>query len=749
MATVPALRIPVSADLTKFRQDMQSTSNLGTSAVRSITKSVIEMNGTWLASQGAAGGAALAFGRVLGVLGPIALGVTVISNTFKLMAYATELAKAKIEEFNDVEQKAGGAGVSTDFFQRFTKSGNAAVTSIDDVTVALKRFNDVSKDQLGGSELQQRIDALTKAGNFAGNGGLQALSTATSTEDKLRAVVTLIDQAMAKGERLAALDIAGKAFGEPLANALRADASYLDQMLARADAMSKVNIISQEDVGRALELKNRMEAAEKILADKWKPIQDDLASLGMNYHASWVGITETMAEAVGYATQLYSLIKQVPDWFAKGGNASFWKSLTDATGAMGLNSAPAGMITDPAELAKAPAYDRLRGALQNYGNVTRSMREASNVSSAVRGDTSKAPKPDQVETSNQFDRAADSIAKHTARLRADTEAVGLGASAQERLRAEASLTTAAQQAGMPITEAMTAKIKDLAAGAGQAAEALAKARVGNEIRFGQQTALLSAEDVQIAQSLATIYGNDVPRALASSEAAAMRLNNAIRSANQFGEQTFSNMFVSFGQNLRDGMSAWDSFKNAGLNALGSIADKLMQMAAQQLWMSALGGLGGIFGFSSGGVVGTKMVGDYAMPTVGFDSGGYTGAGGKYQPAGIVHRGEVVFSQADVARHGGVGRVEALRLRGYADGGFVTAPSAPAMSAPAGGGSSGGVEGLHITVGAEVDNNGNLQAYVKDVARTATQQGISSFVSSPQFVSHVGQASTKARQRMIR
>lgn len=57
---------------------------------------------------------------------------------------------------------------------------------------------------------------------------------------------------------------------------------------------------------------------------------------------------------------------------------------------------------------------------------------------------------------------------------------------------------------------------------------------------------------------------------------------------------------------------------------------------------------------------------------GFSGGGYTGPGGKYEPAGIVHRGEVVWSQADVARAGGVGVVEGMRrgLAGYADGGVV-------------------------------------------------------------------------------
>jgi len=58
---------------------------------------------------------------------------------------------------------------------------------------------------------------------------------------------------------------------------------------------------------------------------------------------------------------------------------------------------------------------------------------------------------------------------------------------------------------------------------------------------------------------------------------------------------------------------------------------------------------------------------------GYSKGGYTGGGGVHEPAGIVHRGEVVWSQKDVARAGGVNIVEAMRTGtayGYADGGVV-------------------------------------------------------------------------------
>ncbi len=56
-------------------------------------------------------------------------------------------------------------------------------------------------------------------------------------------------------------------------------------------------------------------------------------------------------------------------------------------------------------------------------------------------------------------------------------------------------------------------------------------------------------------------------------------------------------------------------------------------------------------------------------------GGYTGAGGKYQPAGTVHAGEIVWSQDDIARAGGVDAVEALR-NGHAQLAALHIPSSP-------------------------------------------------------------------------
>ncbi|HEL5315995.1 TPA: phage tail tape measure protein [Stenotrophomonas maltophilia] len=86
---------------------------------------------------------------------------------------------------------------------------------------------------------------------------------------------------------------------------------------------------------------------------------------------------------------------------------------------------------------------------------------------------------------------------------------------------------------------------------------------------------------------------------------------------------------------------------------------------------------------------------------GYSTGGYTGDGGVNEPAGVVHKGEVVWSQADIARAGGVGVVEAMRrgLPGYADGGAV----GPAPPGPVGMGPS------TVNVSVVVNSDGSTQA----------------------------------------
>ncbi|WP_429138967.1 phage tail length tape measure family protein [Aminobacter sp. BE110] len=69
----------------------------------------------------------------------------------------------------------------------------------------------------------------------------------------------------------------------------------------------------------------------------------------------------------------------------------------------------------------------------------------------------------------------------------------------------------------------------------------------------------------------------------------------------------------------------------------------------------------------------------------WSGGGYTGPGGKYQPAGVVHKGEYVFDQASVRAAGGPAALDTLRhaIRGYANGGYVGLSPRTARLGPAG------------------------------------------------------------------
>lgn len=122
--------------------------------------------------------------------------------------------------------------------------------------------------------------------------------------------------------------------------------------------------------------------------------------------------------------------------------------------------------------------------------------------------------------------------------------------------------------------------------------------------------------------------------------------------------------------------------------------------------SAFGGGGFSFGGSGAGAGSMNAL---------FAEGGYTGAGGKYEPAGIVHRGEVVFSQDDVRRFGGVANVEAMRLRGYAVGGVV--------GGLPGGGKPAAAGGTNITVNVTVEGGDTTEEQVANGVETGMREAM--------------------------
>lgn len=165
------------------------------------------------------------------------------------------------------------------------------------------------------------------------------------------------------------------------------------------------------------------------------------------------------------------------------------------------------------------------------------------------------------------------------------------------------------------------------------------------------------------------------------------MQNYIDAAADMAGQTEKLFDSAFG-----GMTdALTDFVTTGKADFAELTKSILSDLAKIAMQKAIAGIASnIFGgFAEGGAVG-------------YSSGGYTGAGGKYEPAGIVHRGEVVWSQRDVARAGGVATVEAMRKghKGYADGGV--AGGAAYNGVPAAAMAGAGV--VHVEV--NIDQSGN-------------------------------------------
>jgi len=113
----------------------------------------------------------------------------------------------------------------------------------------------------------------------------------------------------------------------------------------------------------------------------------------------------------------------------------------------------------------------------------------------------------------------------------------------------------------------------------------------------------------------------------------------------------------------------------------SVRQSIVEPLAAALFGGSGGGGNAPASSGSGGGGWLKKAMGWGRSLFGFSEGGYTGDGGKHEPAGLVHKGEYVFSQEAVQRIGAA-RLDAMHknLKGYSLGGLV-GMSLPSLSIP--------------------------------------------------------------------
>lgn len=174
----------------------------------------------------------------------------------------------------------------------------------------------------------------------------------------------------------------------------------------------------------------------------------------------------------------------------------------------------------------------------------------------------------------QFEDATKAIEKQTVALRAEAGALGMGVGPAAAYVKEQELLALAETNHLKLGPAEIANVDKIAAAFGRATEALAKAKIAADIKWTRGTMFLSAEDVKIANALRALYGDDIPTALHSTEAAAMRMTDALG----FVRDQTINALGTLTDDLLAGKDAWDSLSDAARN----FGRELIRMAENQL-----------------------------------------------------------------------------------------------------------------------------------------------------------------------
>ena len=165
----------------------------------------------------------------------------------------------------------------------------------------------------------------------------------------------------------------------------------------------------------------------------------------------------------------------------------------------------------------------------------------------------------------------------------------------------------------------------------------------------------------------------------------------------------SGVFDSMADSLNNFvMTGKADFRSLATSILSDISKMIIKMA---IFNSLKGAFGG---FADGGFVGGSQS---------FAVGGYTGDGGKYTPAGIVHRGEYVITKEATARLGR-GYLDYLNYgkRGFAGGGGVAVPNVPIPNV-----SSSGASSNQVSININIDQNGNTESQT-DTTEQAKELG---------------------------
>jgi lambda family phage tail tape measure protein len=235
----------------------------------------------------------------------------------------------------------------------------------------------------------------------------------------------------------------------------------------------------------------------------------------------------------------------------------------------------------------------------------------------------KAIVGDQIVRQQRLNALLDNSVKYQNQMAEKTKALqdtaGMGSKQQERYRANAQMSADWKNNGGSLDDAQFKQMQ-----------------AASEQFYAQQDAQMLDWKAGFTHAWADI-GNEV--------------NDVYSNIGSITQNAFNGMATVLTDFVMTGKASFSDFAKSVINDITSM---LIKMALFNAMSAAFGG-GGTFSFAS-------------MFSKGFANGGYTGNGGKYEPKGVVHGGEFVFTKEATSR---LGPENLYRMmRGYASGGLV-------------------------------------------------------------------------------
>lgn len=597
--------------------------------------------------------AAAGLGRMLG-----------LSAGAALTAFGYGLVKAK-DQILEIAKLAEDTRLGSGLVSGLLAGARGAGSSESEVTSALNKFSEVSK------KAKTDAEAFYKALSNISPSLATAFQNAGSQEERLRLVS---DALRSTTDEVKRAQLAQEAFGSDSESLLRVLGAGSDEITRFANAARAMGMSVDADMIQ------KAREADKAIADLGNVVSGNLrmalADLAPAIATASGGLASLTAAAVDAIRQISAAIQlgaqalgsaqaaipapaTGPDGLTRGERrgrlyANIRATINAMPGAQnGITSAPSSMRSRLDEIA----YANEAGGLNQFGAPLPTSRPA-----GIGAPRAFAPRPsltggggDEGKTrESSVDRAIRQLEEQTKMMEQNAKTLGMEVGERERILALQRAMNVAARDNQTISDDQRSKI-----------EAAAKA-------YGEMARM--ADQAREAQRRAD------------------EINGAARDA-----------FKGFFSDIRQGKSAFEALTNA----LERFANKLMDMALDNLLDGIFGKKGQTGGLFSGDLFSSLFK---AIGIPGFAAGGYTGPGGKFEPAGIVHRGEYVLPKSFVDRVG-VGYLDSLQ----------SGIARPAM--PSFGGAGGGMRGGNVTVNnysrsnvrAEQDQNGNVTLTMEDMA----------------------------------